>query len=203
MHLSKPILAADRPKICSTATHAKFGVGKALVCLIISGALTGCALSLPATYAPGMSRSTFPVVVDRATVGTLYSLHSFSGFMDDIENHVDPNPTENEKEVMIIVRGLFTKQLTRDGIITDIDTSIDAPLINLYVEYEPDLGLKNRQIWIHAVVCKADGTRVFKIANRERQHGGIFGSILNSRDGLLEEASADIADQLVLEWKRK
>lgn len=167
---------------------------------VLSLCLTAACASSP--YETGKSAADVPSKIEVVKLDTVASFNG--GFGSDVDNSIDPHPSQNDSEVLTVVKAAVVSQFENFGmhIVEDGTRSPDV-LVRLYVSYQPELGLFiHRSVVVGIRVLDTDGAPLLRKGAAKVMSGGLIGSLLVARDDFVAEVGRNAVIGTVKELEK-
>ncbi|GGF25818.1 hypothetical protein GCM10011611_34850 [Aliidongia dinghuensis] len=156
---------------------------------VLSLCLTAACASSP--YEAGKSAADVPSKIDVIKLDKVASFNG--GFDSDVDKSIDPNPSQNDSEVMSAVKAAVISQFENYGMhIVEDGTRPPDVRVRLYVSYQPELGLLvHRSVIVGIRVLDTDGTPLLRMGAAQAMSLGLIGSLIVSRDDFVTAVARD------------
>jgi len=175
-------------------------IGYNIVSLGLILIVTGC--TPPSPYAKGKSASDIPAHVD---VIALKEVAMAYGQEKNGDPKPDANPSENDREVTVVVRRNIVSQLTNYGfkIVENPQEKADVGL-RFYIGYMPERWpLVGRLASVVGIIDDTDGTTLFKTSAMKQNSTGLIGAMVGpSRDEMVSEVARETVIKIVTEMRK-
>lgn len=173
--------------------------------LVIALALAlTCSACANSPYVPGRSEADIPVRVDVVKLNDPAMMKVMTSVMaDDPDKNIDKTPSENDQEVLALVKSAVTSQFENFGmhVVDGGDRKSDL-MVRAYVSYVPESWLIGRSVGVAIHVDDAAAKPILRVTAMRANTVGLVGVLLMSRDGMVTDASREAVKKAVDEIRK-
>lgn len=173
-----------------------------LGCVFLLAALSGCA---DVNYEKGKSSADVPSRINTIWLKNVYMAKSFSSDKTDGEPQEDTAPSQNDQDVMRVVKATILNQFANYGYsIVEQDNGRADVAVKYYVKYQPERWpLVDRSIWVGGRAYNNEGDPLFNVEKQAVNSTGLIGAIIGpDQDEFVAAPTREAVIALVKELRR-